>query len=389
MELIPFSVSNYSLEGYLIRISTRSKIIYWIIIGMIVTGLILLPLIFVDVSVQARGYFQADIEKQVVYSPFQGRIVFTAIRNGERVIKGDTLLVIESETIRAQVSALDQRIAENDASISDLEKLTHIDQVDLQQLRSILATKRYRAEFENIRNQQSSQFQKFQKKKTEHERNELLYNLEIIPKSDYENSLFALNSEKDNLSQIILNQKSLWQNDLTIRRNESVKFLADLEQYNEELSNRIVLAPTDGEIIQSSDIQTGSIVSQGQKVAEISPDGELIATCFVRPADIGLIHERQKVKIQVDAFNYNEWGMLTGDIIDISDDIIIENSSTAYFRIKCKPGQTFLALKNGQKAYVKKGMSLNTRIVVIQRSLYNLLFDKADKWFNPYTYTKE
>jgi HlyD family secretion protein len=252
-----------------------------------------------------------------------------------------------------------------------------------------LATKRYRAEFENVRNQQSSQFQKFQKKKTEHERNELLYKQEIIPKIDYENSLFALNSEKDNLSQVVLYQKSLWQNDLAIRRNESVKFLADLEQYNEELSNRIVLVPTDGEVIQSSDIQIGTIVSQGQKIAEISPDGELIATCFVRPADIGLINEKQKVKIQVDAFNYNEWGMLTGDIVDISDDIIVENSSTAYFRIKCKPCQTFLSLKNGQKAYVKKGMSLNTRIVVIRRSLYNLLFDKADKWFNPYTYIKE
>jgi HlyD family secretion protein len=95
------------------------------------------------------------------------------------------------------------------------------------------------------------------------------------------------------------------------------------------------------------------------------------------------------VKIQVDAFNYNEWGMLTGNIIDISDDMIVENGSTAYFRIKCKPDQTFLSLRNGHKAYIKKGMSINTRIFVIRRSLYNLLFDKADKWFNPYTYKPE
>ena len=81
--------------------------------------------------------------------------------------------------------------------------------------------------------------------------------------------------------------------------------------------------------------------------------------------------------------------MLEGSIIDISDDMIVENGSTAYFRIKCKPEQTFMSLKNGLKASVKKGMSLNARIVVIRRSLFNLLFDKADKWFNPYTYTKE
>jgi membrane fusion protein, peptide pheromone/bacteriocin exporter len=389
MELIPFSISEYSLETYLGKITTRSRIIYWIITGMILAGIAILPFIYVDVSVQARGYFQSDIEKQVVYTPIQGKIIYTSIRNGEKINKGDTLLVIDTETIRAKHASLVQRIAENDSSMKDLEKLTRIYSLDTKNLYISLITQRYNAEFANLRIQQSIQFQKYQKKKSEHERNELLYHQQIIPKMEYENSLFLLNSEKENLNQILFSQKSIWQNDLTLRRNESVTLLADLKQCAEELTNRIVLAPTSGEVIQSSDIQTGSIVSAGQKIAEISPAGELIATCFVNPSDIGLIHEKQKVRIQVDAFNFNEWGMLEGDIIDISDDMIIENGSVAYFRIKCKPEKTFLSLKNGYKADIKKGMSLSTRIVVIRRSLFHLLFDKADKWFNPYTYVKE
>lgn len=356
---------------------------------MILVGIAILPFVSVDVSVQARGYFQSDIEKQVVYTPIQGKIIYTSIRNGETINKGDTLLVIDTETIRAKHASLVQRIAENDSSMMDLEKLTKIYSSDNKMLNTSLITQRYRAEFANLRIQQSIQFQKYQKKKTEHERNELLYHQQIIPKMEYENSLFLLNSEKDNLNQVLLSQKSVWQNDLTLRRNESVTLLADIKQCSEELTNRIVLAPTSGEVIQSSDIQTGSIVSPGQKIAEISPAGELVATCFVKPSDIGLIHEKQKVKIQVDAFNFNEWGMLQGDIIDISDDMILENGSVAYFRIKCKPEKTFLSLKNGYKADIKKGMSLSTRIVVIRRSLFHLLFDKADKWFNPYTYVKE
>jgi HlyD family secretion protein len=81
--------------------------------------------------------------------------------------------------------------------------------------------------------------------------------------------------------------------------------------------------------------------------------------------------------------------LLQGEIIDISDDMIAGEGTVAYFRVKCKPEKTFLSLKNGYKAEIKKGMSLNTRIFVIRRSLYHLLFDKADKWFNPYTYVKE
>jgi HlyD family secretion protein len=389
MDLIPFSISEYSLETYLINITTRSRIIYWIIIGMIVVGIAILPFIYVDVSVQARGYFQSEIEKQIVYTSCQGKIIFTSIHNGGKVNKGDTLLVIDTETIRARNASLAQRIAECDSSIMDLERLTKIFSQENLQLHPRLITQRYRAEYENLRNQHSIQLQKYRKKMTEHERNTTLFHQQIIPETDFENSLFLLNSEKENLNQILLSQKSLWQNDLTLRRNESVTLRADLKQCFGELRNHIVLAPTVGEIIQSSDIQTGSIVSQGQKVAEISPEGELVATCFVKPADIGLIHEKQKVKIQVDAFNFNEWGMLQGDITDISDDMIIENGSSAYFRIRCKPEKTFLSLKNGYKADIKKGMSLNTRIVVIRRSLFHLLFDKADKWFNPYTYSKE
>lgn len=389
MDLIPFSISENSLETYLINISNRSRIIYWIIIGMILVSIAILPFIYVDVSVQARGYFQSDIEKQVVFTPFQGKVIYTSIHNGDAIKKGDTLLVIDTETIKAQHASLIHRIEDNNASIKDLEGLTKIYSLEDQLFQIGLITQRYKAEFANLRNQYAIQFQKYLKRKTEHERNKLLYNQQIIPKIDYENSLYSLTSEKDNLDQILLSQKSLWQNDLTTRKNESVNLLADLKQCSEELTNRILLAPTNGDIIQSSDIQIGSIVSAGQKIAEISPEGELIATCFIKPADVGLIHEKQKVKIQVDAFNYNEWGMLQGNIVDISDDMIIEDGSVAYFRVRCKPEKTFLSLNNGYKADIKKGMSINTRILVIRRSLYHLLLDKADKWFNPYTYVKE
>jgi HlyD family secretion protein len=388
MDLVPATIASNTLECYLTKVTVRSRIIYWIIIGTVAAGIALLPFVHVDVSVQARGYFRADIEKQIVYTPFQGKITYTSIHNGDQVKKGDTLLVIDSESIRALQSSIIQRISENNASINDLEILTGLDSIDLKNPDTGLTTMRYQAEFRHVSNQQAMQLQKYRKKKTEHERNEHLYNQEIIPAADYENSLFVLGSERDNLNQILLYQKSVWQNDLAVRKNEAVKLYADLEQCNEELSNRIVLSPACGEIIQSADVQPGSVINSGQRIAEISPGGELIATCFVKPGDIGLINEKQKVRIQVDAFNYHEWGMLPGDIIDISDDMIVEDGS-AYFRIKCRPERTFLSLKNGKVAFIKKGMSFNARIVVIRRSLYHLLFDKADKWFNPYTYSKK
>jgi HlyD family secretion protein len=218
---------------------------------MILIGIAVLPFVYVDVSVQARGYFQSEIEKQVVYIPFQGKIIYTSISNGKTVKKGDTLLILDTETLQAQHASLMQMIEENDASMKDLGKLTEIYFLENRAYHIGLITQRYKAEFENLRNQQAIQFQKYQKKMTEHKRNELLYHQQIIPKIDYENSIYMLNSEKDNLDQILLSQKSLWQNDLSLRKNEAVKLLADLKQCSEELSYRVIIAPTDGEIIQS------------------------------------------------------------------------------------------------------------------------------------------
>jgi HlyD family secretion protein len=388
MDLIPYNIANHTMEYYLIKVTSRSRVIYWILIGMIISGIALLPFIHVDVSILARGYFQTDIEKQVVSAPFQGRIIYSSTRNGEKVEKGDTLLIIDSESIRALQISLDKRIAENTAAINDLEVLTALDSIDFLTTNIGLVTKKYQAEYRNVINQHIIQYQKYRKRKTEHERNELLYNKEIIPEADYENSLFMLGSERDNLNQILLYQKSVWQADIALRKEEGVELIADLERCCEEMSNRVVLAPVRGEVLQSADIQLGSIVSQGQKIAEISPDGDLVATCFVSPDDIGLINEKQPVRIQVDALSYHEWGMLSAEIIDISDDMIVGEESSAYFRVRCNPEKAFLSLRNGKVAFIKKGMSFNARIVVIRRSLFNLLFDKADKWFNPYTYSK-
>jgi membrane fusion protein, peptide pheromone/bacteriocin exporter len=387
MDLIPANITGYTLEYSLNNLTIRSRIIYWIIIGIVVSALALLPFIYVDVSIQARGYFHSDIEKQLVFTPFQGKVIYSAIRKGEQVKKGDTLLVIDSESMKALQISLNQRIAENDSSISDLLKLSELNSFSIKNPDIGLVTNRYKAEYRHVSNLYIMQFQKYNKKVAEHERNEFLFHQAIIPQTDFENSLFMLRYEKDNLNQIILNQKSLWQNDLSIRRNERIKLYADLRQCLESLSDRIVLAPVSGEILQSADIQLGSIVNSGQRVVEISPDGELLAFCFVKPEDIGLINETQKVRIQVDAFNYHEWGMLPADIVDISSDLIIEEGSSAFFRIKCKPERTFLSLRNGKSALIKKGMSFNARIVLIRRSLYHLIFDKADKWFNPYTYS--
>ncbi|MEJ5265646.1 MAG: HlyD family secretion protein, partial [Bacteroidales bacterium] len=43
-------------------------------------------------------------------------------------------------------------------------------------------------------------------------------------------------------------------------------------------------------------------------------------------------------------------------------------------------------LKNGIKGYLKKEMTVKARFIVTNRSLFQILYQKTDKWLNPTQY---
>jgi len=384
MDIIPFSNDNYFLETYFFKIKEKSRVIYWIIITAILSLIISLPFIYVDISIQARGFFQSNLEKQTIYSPVSGKIIFSSIKTGSKVRKGDTLLIIDSEAIRANKIATGQRILENNLAMLDLKVLITIEPERINLPEISLNTPRYISEYDDVRRQYLIQSQKVKKAEDDFKRNDYLYNQALIPLVEYEASRYLYNSEKENLRRVLSSRIISWQYDLNQRKIDSIRLMAEYCHYAEELDNRIITSPVSGEIIFSSDFQEMSMISINQKIIELSPEGELLANILIKPSDIGFIHEGQAVKIQVDAFNYNEWGMLNGEIIDISDDIIMGENSYAFFRVRCRLLNNTLTLKNGYKATMKKGMSINTRILITRRSLFNLLFDRIHKWLNPY-----
>jgi HlyD family secretion protein len=126
----------------------------------------------------------------------------------------------------------------------------------------------------------------------------------------------------------------------------------------------------------------GSFVTASQAIATLSPADNLIVESSVSPSDIGLIQKNQKVKFQLDAFNYNQWGLLEGKVIDVDKNITLQENQT-FFKVRCALKSKELKLKSGYKTQVSKGMTLTTRYIITRRSLFDLLFDKVDDWLNP------
>jgi HlyD family secretion protein len=75
-------------------------------------------------------------------------------------------------------------------------------------------------------------------------------------------------------------------------------------------------------------------------------------------------------------------GFATGKIPTIVNDVQMINN-TPMFKVFCTLNQDFLQLKSGFKGQLKKGMLVNARFEITERTLFDLLYDKMDDWVNP------
>ena len=173
-----------------------------------------------------------------------------------------------------------------------------------------------------------------------------------------------------------------WQTELINYEQDMHTIESELAGVEREINSMIVRSSISGTVQGVTGIYDGSVVYVGQELAQISPDSDLIVESYVSPNHVGLLHNGMQVKFLIDAFNYNQWGFGQGRLIDISNDIHIVNDKPV-FRVRCSLDRNYLLLKNGYKGILKKGMSLQARFIVTERTLWQLIYDNVDDWLNP------
>ena len=220
--------------------------------------------------------------------------------------------------------------------------------------------------------------------KKDYDRASLLYNQGVIPKSEYDKFYHTYQGLQSQVSGIREQQLAQWQAQKRDVERQIRSLGAEVQRINQEQKNYIITAPISGRLVNFSGIQKGNFIIQGQNIGEISPEEYMVAECMVSPKDIGFIKKNQKVKFQIDAYNYNQWGLLEGKVVDIDQNITVnQQTGEAYFKVRCVMDKNYLQLKNGYKGQIGKGMTLTARFYLLDRTLWQLLFDRVDDWFNP------
>ena len=363
-----------TLENLIAKNKTKSISIYLVVVIAIATFIGLLPIIKIDISSQSRGIIRSKIDNVPVTSAVSGKIVALKLKNNALVQKGDTLLIISKENLESEKQLNDTIYKTNETILQDLEMVL--------KGKFNLQTSLIREEYYKYTTQKAELQSKVAQAQINYNRYKTLFEKGVIAKAEFEKYQFDLQFAKQALNSFVKQQMANWQN----KKNELTLQLKNITGNNNKLSieaqNYVLIAPITGTIENFTGLQTGSILNASQPIAHISPTDNLLVESTVSPNDIGLIKPNQKVKFQLDAFNYNQWGLLTGKVIDIDKNITLQENQ-AFFKVRCALDSKELKLKSGYKTQVSKGMTLTTRYIITRRSLFDLLFDKVDDWLNP------
>ena len=367
---------------YLHQTRIRSQIIYTVTLLAVIVSVLALPFIYTTVSVKGTGSLQSNIEKTELLAPINGRIMQLNLRDNQKIEKGEILMSVDASLPFQQNNAIQSKSKQLQLQMDDaIMALKFASNTNLNKQFS-LKTGLYIASWQQYLEQTQNTLNAREQASKVYNRYETLYKIKAVTQSEYEEYKFKYDQASSDFNMVSKKYKTQWETEINQYRNDLRDLQTQKIQLTEQAKLYTLKAPISGSIQNLTGLQRGAFVAANQKLGEISPDSALLAICYIKPSDIGLIKKEQDVRLQVDAFNYNQWGLLNGRVTDISDDIVILNQ-VPFFKVKCKLDKHYLQLKNGYKGQIKKGMTFSARFIVTKRSLFQLLYDKLDDWLNP------
>lgn len=383
-QLLPETFLNNTTHLYLPQVRVRALWLYGIVLAAVVAAAVAAFFIAIDVSISAAGMVQSVAERTQIRPLVGGRVLSMRVRENAPVRIGDTLLTLAPDGIDERLRLCRHLQAERRQFIADLRFLTDPNTNIHEALGNrTFKTSLYAQQYNQLQAQLQENEVRRNKSDKELKADTYLHNEKVIATREYD----AKKAESDQLYEeyrlLIERQVSQWEADLSSNRLTLSELQAQEAQLLRERDMYVLRAPVSGSLQQWAGKYEGSIVQSGEDLGTISPDSSLLVVCYVRPSDMGLIKPKQTVSMQIDALNYREWGLAQGQVIDISNDFVL-NKDQPVFKVKVALQQTSLKLKNGYVAPLKKGMTLQARFVITRRTLSQLLFDKVEDWLSPW-----
>ena len=379
------TLSTFSeIEGSAMSLSKMKPpvvLFYFAIVFFLCALIVSLFHIKSDISIRTTGITRPYTERTDVKPLMSGILQNVNYTEGALVKKGDVLAFVQDNNSKPKTLLNDYELAQRQSYIQDLELLTASKGINSDVLNT-LKSPLYRQQITRFLNQLTEQEAKLKKVGRELEMNDTLLRGGVIAPKEFFDKQNEHTQVQATYNAFKNEQLSTWQQDLSRYKLEHTQLTTQHKQIVEEGKLHEIRAPIGGIIQGINNKYSGSVVQVGETFCVISPETELIAECYMPTRDVGLIKLNQEVKYQIDAFDYKYFGILTGKVLSIDNDFTVVDDKPI-FKVRCSFDSTQLHLKNGFLGQIKKGLTFQARFSITERTLWQLLWDKVDDWFNP------
>ena len=203
----------------------------------------------------------------------------------------------------------------------------------------------------------------------------------MAQKSQMKLAGYKIDETKETLSLV---QKQ-WRTENLLKLVETEKKMrstsSQLKKARRKLHLRNLYSPVTGTVNQIEVTTVGEVVTPAQTIITIIPDDMAkFGEVAVLNKDIGFIHKGQAAEIKLDTFPFHKYGVIEGEIINISPDAIVdEKTGMLTYEVYIKPLKDSIDV-GGTMVQLVPGMTLTAEIKIGKRRIIEYFLDPIMKF---------
>ena len=98
----------------------------------------------------------------------------------------------------------------------------------------------------------------------------------------------------------------------------------------------------------------------------------------VNNKDIARLYQNQLVKYRIISFPHKEYGVSTGKIVKIGNDIIKNSKNNSAYKVTATIDKELFYDKKGNEYHIKTGMLSEVKIITGEKRIYKYVLEKLD-----------
>jgi len=375
--------------------------------GFVLLLLLLFFLLRIDDTVSFSEGEILSVRPQTDYkAPFESRLASVKVKPGQKVNKGDTMLILQNEENGISLSkekTEKKKLAQSLFYINQLlqtiqsKSFSITAETNINSRSKQIEESNIRTSIKTLQEQYALQQQKLASASERNKADSILYSKDMISKMEYDagkditrdiqESLLETGAllskqqaginvnrntyqkEDENISQrridaqqekqILMQQKTDMENQLN-QCNENIELL----EYN--ISQQYIIAAVSGTVnTVFNTSQASNIISKDELLVSLSPDaGSFYAKVYIPEKEVHYLRDNMEAHLKLDAYYHLEYGILKGRLTYISE----RKENNKFYAL--------IQLENNRSFHLKPGYSVYGEIVTDKLPLYKFLVKK-------------